>query len=196
MINFRQRDDVIPSALILCAIVILAATLAYMLLVPKPSVARLERGRERGRRQILREITDTRTRTKQAQAAVAPRLWQGDPNTVSSAVLALLTQQARHHALKLGAFRPERPQALGGVTELPFSVQVSGPYPKVQAVMTSLDGGKSRVVLRAVQVASSEETSDVVTATLGLSAYLALDPAILPPPAPAAAPAKKRGRHA
>ena len=191
MINFRQRDEVVPSALILLSIFLLAATLAFMLLVPKPSLAGLARGRERGRRQILREIIDTRTRTRQDQAALAPRLWPGDANSVSSAVLALLTHQTRQHGLKLGDFRPQRPLALDEVTELPFSVQVSGPFPKVQAVMGALDAGRSRVVLRAVQVASSEETSDVVTATLGLSAYIASDPALLPPPAPA-----KHGRPA
>lgn len=194
MISFRQREDIVPSVLILLAIIILAATLIYMLLVPKPSVARLEQGHTRGRRQILREIADTKKQVAQAQAAVGPRLWTGDADTVSSAVLALLTQQTRHDALKLGAFRPQRPLALDGVTELPFSVQVSGPYPKVQAVMASLDAAQSRVVLRAVQVASSAEATDAVTATLGLSAYLASDSSVTPPP-PVAVTKKKGGQH-
>ncbi|MBV9851448.1 MAG: hypothetical protein JO250_17405 [Armatimonadetes bacterium] len=194
MIPFRRREDALPSALILLSAALLTATLIYMLAVPRPSAAALDRGHTRARRQVLRETADVRKRTRQAQAAVAPRLWPGDANAASSGVLALLTVQTRRHALKLGAFRPQRPQALAGLTELPFSVQVSGPYPRVQAVMAALDAPQSRLALRSVEVASSEETSDVVTATLGLSAYMASGPALMPPaaPAPPKEPVKKQ----
>lgn len=173
MISFRRREDIVPSALILLAIVLLTGTLLYMLLVPPPSVAGQVAVREQAKQQLQRETVQAKQQARQAQAALGTRLWRGDADTISAAILALLTEQTHQHALKLGAFRPLRPQVLSGITELPFSVQISGPYPRVQAVMAALDAANTSVALRSVQIAASDETTDAVTATLGVSAYIA-----------------------
>jgi hypothetical protein len=44
--------------------------------------------------------------------------------------------------------------------------------------MRDLDSKHSNVVLRSVQVNSSEEVAGTVTATLGISAYITADPLI------------------
>ena len=173
MISFRRREDIAPSALILLSIILLTGTLLYMLLVPPPSVAGQVAAREQAMQQLQRETADAKRQARQAQAALGSRLWHGDSDTISAAVLALLTEQTRQHALKLGAFRPQRPQALSGVTDLPISVQITGPYPRVQAVMAALDAPNTSVALRSAEIAASDETSDAVTATLGVSAYIA-----------------------
>ena len=46
--------------------------------------------------------------------------------------------------------------------------------------MGTLDANGTKVVLRSIQIAASEEQSNQVTATLGLSAYIVNDPDILP----------------
>ena len=63
-------------------------------------------------------------------------------------------------------------QVLDGVTELPISVQISGPYNEVRSVAATLDSGTSRIALRSMQIAASDSASSAVTVTLGISAYL------------------------
>jgi hypothetical protein len=50
----------------------------------------------------------------------------------------------------------------------------------VRNVMKALDAQDSKVVLRSIQVSSSEDAGSEVTVTLGLSAYVPSDPLLLP----------------
>ena len=102
---------------------------------------------------------------------------------MSAGVLAILTKESNDHSLKLGDFRPEKSLGLSAMTEMPYSAQISGPYPAIRAVMADLDTSTSKVALHSAQIASSEQASNVVTATLGVSAYLATDAQILSAPA-------------
>jgi Tfp pilus assembly protein PilO len=104
-------------------------------------------------------------------------------------VLAQLAQQAQRRSLKIGAFRPQKQQTLAGLTELPYSVQVSGPFLSVRAFLSVLDSSSSKLALRSVQIASADGKSSLVTATLGLSAYVPVEsvPAVRPAPGKPAA---------
>lgn len=177
MINFTRREEIAPSLLILLSILILAGTLAYMILVPKPGADRSARAWASGRRRLVDDISDTRAQTRRAQQAVRPRLWRSDPEAVTAAVLGQLTDQAKHRSLKLAAFRPERPQAFEGMTELRFSAQLSGSYAGIHAVLNSLDAPGSNLALRSAQIALSQTSGAGVTATIGLSAFVADDSA-------------------
>lgn len=184
MISFGAREDVVPSVLVILSIVLLAGTLAYMLLVPKPSAARSARAWTSSRRRMADDIANTRRQVHLAQAAIAPRLWRGDPEAITATILAQMTGLTGKHGLKLTAFRPERPQVFDGITEVRFDVQVAGPYAGVHALLDGLDGRGSKVVLRSIQIAPTAAAANTVTATLGLSAFVATDPDLLPPAVP------------
>jgi hypothetical protein len=172
MINFKNRDELAPSVLIILSIAILIGSLLFMLLVPKPSVAGLAAGRTRSIHKIEDETDKAKARTKEAETAANPRIWSGEQESVTASVLALLTNQANQRSLKIAAFRPQRTQLLPGLTELPYSVQVSGPYPAVQTMIAALDTDSSKLALRSLQIASADGKTSAVTATLGLSAYV------------------------
>lgn len=178
MISFQRREDIAPSVLTLLSILVLAGTLAYMLLVPKPSAAGSARAWTSSRRRMVDDIADTRRQSRLARAAVPPRLWRGEPEAVTATVLAQLTQQTGHRALKLAAFRPDRPREFEEVTELRFDAQVTGPYAGIHSLMDSLDSRGSKVALRSVQITLSQAAGNTVAATLGLSAFVATDPAL------------------
>ena len=178
MISFQRREDIAPSVLTLLSILVLAGTLAYMLLVPKPSAAGSARAWTSSRRRMVDDIADTRRQSRLARAAVRPRLWRGEPEAVTATVLAQLTQQTGHRALKLAAFRPDRPREFEEVTELRFDAQVTGPYAGIHSLMDSLDSRGSKVALRSVQITLSQAAGNTVAATLGLSAFVATDPAL------------------
>ena len=196
MFDFQNKEHVLPSALILVAILLLTGAALYDILVPTPSSQSAGHSHALARRKLADDMFMAKTGESKAKSALEPKLWQGDPNSVAAGVLAQMTTQANRHSLTLGAFRPERSVPLGIVTELPYSVQVTGPYPSIRTVMSALDGPNSKVILRSMQLAASEQSSNVVSATLGVSAYLATDPlvAAAPQPAPAPAGAAKHGQ--
>ncbi len=183
MISFGRPEDVAPSVLVILSILVLAGTLAYMLLVPKPSAAVSARAWTSSRRRMVDDIADTRKQTRLARAAVRPRLWRGDPESVTATILAQLTTQTGHRALKLTAFRPDRPKPFEEVTELRFDAQIAGPYAGVHSLLDALDARGSKVALRSVQITLSQTAGNTVAATLGLSAFVATDPSLVPAPA-------------
>lgn len=197
MISFRRPEEIVPSFLILLSLLILAGTLAYIIAVPKPRVTGSGGLSGRTQQRLRDDIALTQKQERLASAAIRPRLWHSDPQSVTATVLAQMTAQTGQHSVKLTAFRPERSTAFDSVTEMRFDAQLSGSYPGIQAVMAALDARGSKVVLRAVQLASSQEADHSVTATLGLSAFIANDPEIAPvvTPVSGTAPPKKGAAH-
>ncbi|MBC7808298.1 MAG: type 4a pilus biogenesis protein PilO [Akkermansiaceae bacterium] len=187
MIDFKRRDDILPSSLILAAILMLLGTLLYMVLVPTPSTAGLAKGRDLSRRKIAKEIETARARADELEKTNRAYLWNESAESVTARVLGDITAQARRKSLKMTAFRPQRPQTLETLTELPFSVQLSGPYPAVRDVVAAMNTPRSRIALRSLQMASSDGASSAVTATVAFSAYTVLPkkPAAKSTPRPA-----------
>jgi Tfp pilus assembly protein PilO len=190
MINFKRRDDIVPSSMITAAILMLLGTLLYMILVPMPGTAGLAKGRDLSRRKITKEIETARSRADELEKANQAYLWNESAESVTASVLGNITAQARRKSLKMTAFRPQRPQTLETITELPFSVQLSGPYLSVREVVSALNTPQSKIALRSLQMASSDGASSAVTATLAFSAYTVLPkkPAATKAPVQPAAP--------
>lgn len=196
MINFKRRDDLVPSSMITAAILMLLGTLLYMLLVPVPSTAGLAKGRDLSRRTITKEIEMARSRADELEKTNRAYLWNESAESVTASVLGNITAQARRKSLKMTAFRPQRPQTLETLTELPFSVQLSGPYLAVREVVSALNTPQSKIALRSLQMASSDGASSAVTATLAFSAYTVLPKKATTKAAPVAQPVpggKKNG---
>ena len=182
MINFKNRAEATPSAILICAVLTLLGALFYMLLVPPPNSKGLVAGKERSAQQLTHQIDQLRTRTAKAKADAANGLWKGDHDTVMALILARLTKQAAHSGLQIGAFRPQKQQAISGMIELPVIVQVSGAYPTVLSFVQSLGTANSQLAVRSLQIASADAASNVVSATIGLSAYY-VDTSAPPPTA-------------
>lgn len=172
MINFKQQDEVLPSALNLLAIVLLVGGLGYMWftwLVKPATPASISTSAQR---RIVSQISDAKLISGKVVQEVRPKLWEGNSDTVAASVLGILTKATTAQSLKLSAFRPQRPQDLTNITELPYSVQISGQYPGIRAVLQTLDSKDSKVAIRSVQISSSGEASHEVSATLNLSVYV------------------------
>ncbi len=158
---------------------VLVAALLVGVLVPLPSTNGLAKSPELQLKDLNHQITMLQTQEQTAGQTIAARTWQGSQNDVSAAILANLTAQAKQEGLAVGSFRPQRTTDLNGVTELPYAVQITGPYPGVRLMMRSLDSPGSKVVLRSAQITAATNSTTDVAATLGLSAYVATDPIIL-----------------
>jgi hypothetical protein len=178
MISFKTKEDLLPSVLIILSSVAIIGILVFSLLFPVHSPAAIRQQATTDQNQIIDKIEHDKKDADSARAAIGPRLWKGDENHVGASVLALVTSFTAKNGVKLTAFRPQRTANLGGVLELPYTLQLAGPYPGIRAVMQSLDRTDNKVVLRSVQLSASEEVTGAVTSTLGISAYITVDPEI------------------
>ena len=183
MISFKTKEDTLPSVLIILAILIALAAAVYWALFPVPDIASVAKASNEQQFQLRRQIRNEEQDADLSRAQIGARLWNGDSNHVGADVLALVTTSTSLNNVKLAAFRPLKQVDLNGVVQLPYTVQLSGPFSGpddkgVRAVMRNLDDSKSKVVLNSVQINSSEENAGAVTATLGISAYIATDPLI------------------
>jgi Tfp pilus assembly protein PilO len=172
MLNFKQREDILPSTLILLSLIILTVTVVYMLAVPVPTVAGTGLMHAQARHRINLQIDFAKKQQAEAESAIKARVWQGNANTANAGVLSLLTAQTSRSAMTLSAFRPQKPVDLTGITELPYTAQITGTYPAIRTVLAALDADSTKIVLRSVQIDSSEQTTSTVTATIGISAYI------------------------
>ncbi|HEX5322386.1 MAG TPA: type 4a pilus biogenesis protein PilO [Capsulimonadaceae bacterium] len=186
MFDFKQKERLLPSILIVVSLVIAAGAALFASLAPVPGGPAVGSNHTTTRRRMEKDIKLAQITGDKASKELHARLWQGNSESVSAGVLAQITKASSQQSLKLGAFRPQRTQPLGAVTEMPYAVQLSGPYPGIRAVMSSLDSANSKIVLRSVQLASSEQGTNTVSATLGVSAYLATDPSLVIKKAPPA----------
>jgi hypothetical protein len=176
MISFKTQKEAIPSVVILVSLAIIVLVPALSALYPVMSAATASTMAKAQRNHLFTEILIERKEASQASAAVGAHLWKGDSNHVASQVMGVITNDALANQVKLTAFRPQRAIDLNGVSEQPYTVQLAGQYSGIRAIMRDLDDSKSKIVLRSVQLNSSEETTGTVTATLGISAYITSDP--------------------
>ena len=78
--------------------------------------------------QLVTETEQAKESAKSANAATQAQIWEGDPENVEARALAELTNHAAAGKLQMSAFRPEKTIAVNGLLEVPFNVQVAGPY--------------------------------------------------------------------
>jgi hypothetical protein len=178
MISFKTKDDTVPSVLIIFSIVAIVGVLLYSVLLPVPTVESMAASLNTQQRLLVSQNLVDEKQANIARAAVGTRLWHGDENHVGADVLAKVTASTENNNVKLTAFRPQRTDDLGGIVELPYTLQLTGPYPGIRAVMRDLDANGSKVVLRSVEVTASEEVTGSVTSTLGISAYISSNPSM------------------
>jgi Tfp pilus assembly protein PilO len=171
MIDAKQRETLVPGAMVALAALILAGTAAFEAPARAPAG-----GDARSHAQTRRRMLDEASRTSKAAArteqAVAPGLRIGSQETITAEVLAQVTREATRHGLKLASFRPERIRRLEGAVEVPFSAHLAGTYAGVRDTLSALDARRSRVAVRSIQIASADEATSAVTATVDLSALV------------------------
>lgn len=174
MINFQNRQDMGASGVILCSILIMLITLIYELTVKVPSSVSLANGRIQSKKKLQHEIAFTKTEAKALELKVKGKLWTGNADRITAAILSKTTLMAKQYSLGLTAFRPQKPQTLEGVMELPYSIIVTGTFPSVQKAARQLEDSGNRLALRSIQFASSDAASSSVSATLNISAFVEL----------------------
>jgi Tfp pilus assembly protein PilO len=161
---------------------VIVVALVVIFVVPSPTVAGTTAAGNRAVSKLDAGIIEDKALAEQTREQIMPRVWRQGPDVVSASILSQLTKTALGDTVVIGAFRPQHTTDIGGVTELPFTVQVAGAYPGIHALMSSLDTANTKIVLKSAQIAASQASSNGISATLSISAYIVTDSTILPTP--------------
>ncbi|MBI1756690.1 MAG: type 4a pilus biogenesis protein PilO [Fimbriimonas ginsengisoli] len=167
-----DRTDPAPGAISLAAIVVFVGTLAFLVLSPAPSIAKAATAQRAELASAYDSLESAKQTTKAAAAKMDASVWQMPQQAVGPAALAQVTTTAKGRGLRLASFRPEKADAVEGLTRLPFQVSVEGTYLAVLGFARDIEAGGSKLAINNIQISASEGASDKVSATMALYAYL------------------------
>lgn len=165
------------------ATVVAAIAIAHAVLpMPNPEAAKKD---GRGRLELAKSERDIAQKELDDLKAGSAAIWEGQAETVTPQVLQSVTMIAKTQGVNLKSFRPQNPVSDGNLARVSYSVMVDGPFPKVVAFIRALDSESSRLGVNLVQMASVDQESDNVGATIGVIAYVRMPEATKPSAKPA-----------
>jgi hypothetical protein len=171
MINLRDRESMGTNALALGSILVLACTLVFMMVVPKPTNQGLAKERRDREFRVKLDTQNARERVQASQAAITPLVWSVPISQIGPGALEKVTDLVESRRLTLIALRPQRSQQVADLTQVPFLATVEGPFPAALGFVRDLEGASNRMAVSLIQMASQDGDSDRVTLTVGLQTY-------------------------
>lgn len=152
------------------SVLLFAATLAFDLLVPKPSKQQAYAAHLSKKSDIEIETLQAKRKLEEAQTVLETYTFQGHPETVTPKILEQVSAIARNHNIAIKSFRPQKTDAEEGIARLPFVVLVEGTYPNLVSFVKALDEPSVLLGVNLLQVSAADGETDRVNATLGLVA--------------------------
>ena len=162
----------IALAMTSIGILLICVTLVYALAVkapdPKASVTPIinEISKHKHEYQHATEVKD------KSLASIQARLWTDPDDRIAPKTLKIVTDLAQTHTVKMSAFRPQKETAAGALMILPFFVTIEGPFPAVANYLKDFEENQQTLIVNNVQIASSDQNTHTVTASLEVSAYI------------------------
>ena len=160
------------NGMLIAAMLVLFGLLIFDLMVPVPKATQRFAQRQEDDFLIQKETKNLLDDYNAARAVIASRVWMANPDTIGSQTLAIATEDAKRFGLGLSGFRPQKPTEEGELTRLTYVMTLEGPYPGLQAMVRDLETPGRRLSVHMVQVASADDASDLVNATIGVSAFI------------------------
>jgi hypothetical protein len=175
MMRFQTKQEATAAGISIVAIIILAASLVWML-TPVPSRNDVNSGRLGQVRRYQAETAGLIKQAAEAQAKIDPLLWSGTSEEIGPKALASVTKLAKARKIRILAFRPQKPIDMGGLTQIPFSLSIDGTYPNTMQLVKDLETTDAKLAVSLVQVAASDGATDQVTASINVVAYVKTAP--------------------
>lgn len=172
MINLRDKNQALPSGLLIAALLIAIGTVLYISFVPVPTPDKVAKDTKTATNKDEATIKRQETNWRQELDTVRAYAFNGQEQDADSTILALVTNLTGKCNLKLVGFRPQKPVDAGQLTQLPYIVSVSGRFPDVVAFTYDLEAKGTKLAVNTVQMAASDTSTDVVTGNISVVGYL------------------------
>lgn len=160
------------NGLLIGAMLVLFGLFVFDLVVPVPKATQRVQARKEDDFLLQKETKNLRDDYAVARAGIDARVWNATPDAIGSQTLEMATNSAKRFGLALSGFRPQKPTEEGELTRLTYVMTLEGPYPGLQAMVQDLETPGRRLSVHMVQVASADDASDLVNATIGVSAFI------------------------
>lgn len=160
------------NALLIASMLLLVGLLAFDRLVPPPKPTERKQAQIRSEEQLRSQTDMLYKEHDKAELIIASRVWKGSSDVVAAMALDRATKMAKANGLNLSAFRPQKPAEEGELVRLAFVMTLEGSFLNLQRYVQALETDANRLSVTLVQVASADGASDLVNATVGISAFL------------------------
>lgn len=171
MIDFRDRSLLAANVVTLASVAVLASTLVFMLVVPKPTTKGLAKERRDKEFKIKLDTEKARQRLAEAKAQMKDRVWTGSIERIGPVSLERIDKLAAKRRLKMIALRPQRTDEIADFTQVPLTVTVEGSFLDVMGFVKEVQAPENKLSVAQIQLASADGASDMVTLTIGLNAF-------------------------
>ncbi len=160
----------------LVSVLALFGMASWLFLAPPESPSEMIARNDRRLRELQADTQTAKARVQTAEQALKLRVWETDAESIAPSALNVVTQAVDGHRLRLGGFRPQRPADAEGLQQVGFTASVEGSYPDVLKLARTLEGSDNKLCVNMLQIAAADESSDRVTASIGLTAFRPLNP--------------------
>jgi len=168
-----DKEHRMTNGLMVIAIVLLVLSLLLSVFVKPPVASASDFNKA-----MYKDKEATKTNLAQAKVQAdenAEVTWPGTGIATGPAALAFVTKSATKRNVKLMGFRNQRVVDAGEVTQQPFLINAEGAYKDVMAFESDIEAPKSKLAVENMQLGSSAESTDQVTATISVETYT-IDP--------------------
>lgn len=151
------------------ALVVIALLVVYDSFAPMPGDDL--RGPKKSASELKTEREKARQRLQEVEGSINGLTWKLTADEVGPAAMAWVSEQAVRTGIDVSAFRPQRTEQVEGLTQTNYLLTAEGPFLAMMQFIKVFEGPDSLLAVKAVQMASSDGASDLVRATVSLSAY-------------------------
>lgn len=169
-----RLDPKNPASLAMLGIgvLLMGAALAYSIIVPEPDAKKAVQPVLSKISTYKHQIVHDKGIQDSAITLTQARLWSDPDDRIAPKTLKILTDLAAKYNLKVSSFRPQKETAAGALMILPFFVSLDGAFPDVGNFIKEFEEKQQTLILDNVQIASSDQNTHAVTASLEVSAYI------------------------
>ncbi len=168
--NISNPKQASLAVIAVCVLLMIGAAVFSMVVPPADAAKAAEKARAEND-ELFQKIRRANDDLNEATQVLADRSWQEDIDEITPKLLAQATSIAEVNRLEVRSFRPQRIVDNGGLNQLTYLLTVEGAYPNVMAAAKALQDQAEKVAVTQIQIASSDTTSDMVTASIGLAAF-------------------------
>ena len=141
-----------------------------MVLLPKPvgPNPKVQRINENKARAATKRLTNKIAEVLKTDSNLT---WPGNSEDVGPVALQKINGLLQSRKLKLVGFHADKVQEQANVTLVPFVISVDGGFNNVMAFARDLEKPNTKFVVHLFQVSNADQSSDKVTASIGVTAY-------------------------
>jgi Tfp pilus assembly protein PilO len=172
VINFKDPKDQLPSGLAIAGMLGLAVSAVNLYFVTPNNKRTLAKETKSKTSEMMNRYKQAKEDIELTKSKVGLHLWEARVDDVTPVALAKISRMSKTNQVTLVSFRPQKPTEGTVLVQQPYVLTVDGPFTNVANLIDAIEKSDNRLAVSQIQFAATEGESDVVSAQIGLIAYL------------------------